>query len=106
MPCDQRITNTVEFKDGTDPDMMRGALEDAGFRVYSYMGGIGFTHATDYKLGGNFKEGLFTYTEGTDVNAIKRAYSVRSVKATANKFGWTIKQDAKNPLKLQVIKRA
>ena len=41
--------------------------------------------------------------ETTD--AIKRAYSVHSVKASARKMGWTVKQDAKNPLKLQIVRR-
>jgi hypothetical protein len=106
MPCDQRITNTVEFKEGTDPELLKAALEAAGFRTYDYLGGIGFTHNTDYRLGGKFNKGVFTVTEGTDTNAIKRQYSIASVKATAKKFGWTVKQDQKNPLKMQVIKRS
>lgn len=105
MPCDQRITNTVEFKAGTDPDLLRAALEAAGYRVYDYYGGIGFTHNQNYNLGGKFKDGVFTVTEGTDTNAIKRQYSIASVKATAKKFGWTVKQDKNNPLRMQVVKR-
>lgn len=106
MPCDSQIVNEVLFKDGTDMELMRQALEDAGYRVYDYLGGIGFTHTKDYRLGGNFNAGKFVITEGTDANAIKRAYSIRSVKATAARFGWKVKQDAKNPLKMQIIKRA
>ena len=107
MPCDQVLQNSVLFSAGTDPELMKGALEDAGYEYYVLRaGGISFNHRDDYQMSGTFIDGVFQVTEGTDTDAIKRAYSVRSVKATAKKMGWTVKQDSKNPLKMTVSRRA
>jgi len=106
MPCDSVIRNQVSFTAGTDPDMMKGALEDAGYFVNVTSAGIYFNHRENYRMGGTFNHGVFTVTQGTDTDAIKRAYSVRTVKQTAAKMGWKVRQDTKNPLRLQISRRS
>lgn len=85
---------------------MRQALEDAGYDSFDYRGGLAFNHRSNPQIGGKFADGLFTITEGTDANPIKRAYSARSVQQTAKKMGWRVTVDAKNPLKMQIRKRS
>ena len=106
MPCDSVILNRTEFSAGTDPDLMKSALEDAGYTARIAGSVLQFNHKTNYRQYGSFSNGVFTAAEGVDTDAIKRAYSVRSVKKTAAKMGWTVKQDARNPLKLQITKRS
>ena len=87
-------------------DLMKQALTDAGFYSFEYMGGLAFNLPNNYRVGGKFVAGVFTITEGTYVSSIKRAYSTLAVKQAAKKMGWTVKQDAKNPLKMQISRRS
>lgn len=105
MPCDQIIRQTVEFKAGTDMKLMTVALEEAGYRVFKTQYGIQFSH-TQKRGFGSFESGVFTVPEEWDMSAVKQGYSRASVKATAKKMGWTVKVDANDINKMQIVKRA
>ena len=104
MPCMSIIRNTVEFKAGTDLDLMKTALEAEGylFAVTSY--GIQFSHKDSYRMGGTFNDGVFRVNQGTDTDAIKRAYSKAAVNKAAQKFGWKIQLNSKDKNKLKITR--
>lgn len=106
MPCEQIRQNQVTFSAGTDMELMNAALEAEGYRVSQYANGLSFAHEDNWRQGGTFRDGVFNVNEGTDTDAIKRAYSLKAVQKAAKKFSWTIKADSKNKLKMTVSKRA
>lgn len=105
MPCDSQILNRVTFKEGTDLALLEGALKDAGYVVQKHGDAIYFSHKNKYGQG-TFQNGTFTVPqEWGDMKEVKRAYSVRSVYATAKKLGWSVRQNPKDKNKLQMFRR-
>lgn len=105
MPCDQVIQQEVTFKAGTDMKLMTAALEEAGYHVFASTYGIRFSHTRKRGVG-SFENGIFTVPEGWNMDEVKQGYSRASVKATAKKMGWTVKVDAKDINKMQIVKRS
>lgn len=103
MPCDQIIMNRTVFKDGTDLDIITHALEYEGYTVNRVGSQVSFQKSS--LDGGTFSNGVFRATQGFDVDAVKRNYATESVKRTAARMGWRVKIDAKNPQKMQLVKK-
>jgi hypothetical protein len=52
-----------------------------------------------------FRTTGYGLTEAELTGVIRRAYAKQSIVSQAKKRGWIVKQDQKNPLKLQIIRR-
>lgn len=113
MPCWLKQTTPVDLGPGTSIELLTEALKSLGFAINNsaYSERRGYTFSAD-AFYGEFarmsvmvtKEGkveiggAYTYgVTGTEkVNAIKRAYSIQVVKATAQRFGWRLQEKKEN----------
>jgi hypothetical protein len=84
-------------------DTLAAALEALGYTVTSKTA-ASLTFQDENWNTGSFANGKFRLRQGTDVDAIKREYSVQTVKKAAQKYGWKIQQGGNN--KLQLKRRA
>lgn len=107
MPCDQVRTTIVDIAK-LDGALLQAALRSLGYEVSMQGEEILFkdlptwrTHR--YANGKLYLSGVVETDRLT--NRIKQAYSTEVVKATAKRFGWTLKQDAKNQNKFNAIRR-
>lgn len=109
MPCDQIQIVSVEWSlKATDLNLLAAALIATGKTTARVVGSrIVFD-------GGVFENGRFTYQStywarvsqadaAREVAKLKQAYGAETVKATAKKWGWQIKETA--PFEYEVIKR-
>lgn len=107
MPCYSRIESTVELGQNTDPLLLAKAMQALGYEVerLGQKPADGFAFAKG-SLDGEFVGGRLTFwsVRAIDQNEIKRAYSTEVVKATAQRFGWQVKQASPN--KFQLSRRA
>lgn len=107
MPCDTVRTTLVEVEKMDGP-LLQAALRSLGYQVSVQGQAILFSMPS--ALGVNrYENGRMmisnVYDQTTFVNTIKQAYSTEVVKSTAKRFGWALKQDAKQTNKFSAIRR-
>lgn len=88
MPCDAVRLITSDLGTHTDPGILKKALEDLGYTVSQNNRRLSFGKKGEYNSNGSFANGKLTVPEGTDISAIKVAYSNRVVRTAAEKYGW------------------
>jgi hypothetical protein len=106
MPCDSIQTSSVNLELKADnKTFLLAALKSLDYSAAEI--GETVTFATRQGVRGVFANGKLTVTgrygaaENFDTNPIKVAYSHQVVKATAKKFGWTIRKTGDNKYSVQ-----
>ena len=97
MPCDSRITSSVEWTGNTDVKLLAEAMKSLGYIVGAVGTALRF-HNPETGVVGTYdgRKSLMTMNttrdQVVDMNELKRAYSAQVVKAAAKRFGWQVKQ--------------
>lgn len=108
MPCDSRITSSVEWTDNTDPKLLAAALKSLGFIVGVVGTAVRFSNP-ETSVTGTYdgRKKMMTLSglndESLDLNPIKRAYSAQVIQSAAKRFGWQVKQT--DDTKFQITRR-
>ena len=103
MPCDQIRSTSIDFSKA-DPDVLRAALEESGYKIYRQLGNDLWIENERGEIG-TYRAGVFKIPETWDFDAIKQQYATQAVKVAAKRFGWNVaKQTGKN--KFQLTRRA
>lgn len=111
MPCWTVQTSEVSLDAKTDINLLKVALTKLGFMISEYENGNLYLSHSE-RINGSFQNGKLSLNYGSEQLAekystsnIKVAYSEQVVRSQAKRFGFTVKQDAKNPNKFQLVKR-
>lgn len=100
MPCNTRITNTVELNQKTDAKLMAKALAKRfqGSRVVdAERGRFQFSSegATVYLVDGQLQsQSLSEQSLGVVAGKVKQAYAEQALLAASQRFGWAAKEQA------------
>ena len=107
MPCYQTITTSVELEIA-DKQALDEALKELGYeRGYGnvYYSSSG-QHTLEFRNGKLIVTSNFGVDETVLKNQIKKAYAGRIVVKATKKYGWKLKQDAKNKNKFVAQRRS
>lgn len=94
MPCNTIQTAEVELIGNKNAELLKKALEDMGFDVRYFPGGLRFSgrdRATGDYVAGTYEDGKIEFRGNLDINALKRAYSGATIKKATASNGWTLK---------------
>lgn len=94
MPCDQ--IRTMKYDLGkVNVTMFHNALKSAGLNVTTSEGIVRFSGSVAQVgwVSGSLDQGELTLTNGTDAqrDALRRLYSVETVKYASQRMGWALK---------------
>lgn len=96
MPCNTRITITLEMGENIDLDCMTKALQTI------YGKGVVLDKQTKRIewYSGSFSDGKLTMRNSVDAETIKRNYTAELIKAKAARFGWNVQKTSETQFTL------
>lgn len=99
MPCDTIRTTTLDLA-VADRSILERGLKAAGFEVRSGLRLLSLYHGdTDTSAVISLASGTIEVPVGREelADRVKRAYATEAVRTASQRFGFTVKADAKNP---------
>jgi hypothetical protein len=86
VPCWTQ-TNVSAVWEGVDINVLKEALERMGHTVTMSADGKSLTWS-----GGSYRNGVITARNDLEVEVIKREYGSQTIRQSAKKFGWKVRQ--------------